>query len=107
MFSELLTVGTRLLGHDVYVEFKYADPELRPKSELESFRVTKQSRIMELLSYGFISDDEASIMLTGTLPTGNFTPLSGTRFRDTSAVDSSNPYPNLCERRGRYRYTNR
>ena len=94
MYSELLTVGTRLLGHDVYVDFKYADPELRPKSELESFRVTKQSRVMELLSFGFISDEEASIMLTGGLPTGNFTPLSGTRFRDNSAIDSNNPYSN-------------
>lgn len=94
MYSELLTVGTRLLGHDVFVKFSYADPELRPKSELESFKVTKQSRIMELLSYGFITDEEASIALTGSLPTGNYQPLSGTQFYGSASVDSSNPYSN-------------
>lgn len=94
MYSKLLTVGVRLLGHDVFVKFTYADPELRPKSELESFRVTKQARIMEQLSYGFISDEEASIMITGTLPSGEFEPLSGTRFSGGAAVDSANPYSN-------------
>lgn len=94
MFSSLLTVGTRLLGHDVFVKFTYADPELRPKSELESFRTMKQSRIMEQLSYGFISDEEASILLTGSLPSGNFTSLSGTRFYDSSSSTVGNPYSN-------------
>lgn len=94
MFSSLLTVGTRLLGHDVFVKFTYADPELRPKSELESFRTMKQSRIMEQLNYGFISDEEASILLTGSLPSGNFTSLSGTRFYDSSSSTIGNPYSN-------------
>ena len=94
MFSSLLTVGTRLLGHDVFVKFTYSDPELRPKSELESFRTMKQSRIMEQLNYGFISDEEASILLTGSLPSGNFTPLSGTRFYDSSSSTVGNPYSN-------------
>ena len=94
MFSSLLTVGTRLLGHDVFVKFVYSDPELRPKSELESFRTMKQSRIMEQLNYGFISDEEASILLTGSLPSGNFTPLSGTRFYDSSSSTVGNPYSN-------------
>lgn len=94
MFSSLLTVGTRLLGHDVFVKFVYSDPELRPKSELESFRTMKQSRIMEQLNYGFISDEEASILLTGSLPSGNFTTLSGTRFYDSSSSTVGNPYSN-------------
>lgn len=94
MFSLLLTTGVRLLGHDVYVQFVYADPELRPKSELESFRATKQSRVMELLSYGFISDEESSILLTGSLPSGNYSPLSGTQFYKGASVDSANPYSN-------------
>ena len=94
MFSSLLTVGTRLLGHDVFVKFVYSDPELRPKSELEGFRSMKQSRIMEQLNYGFISDEEASILLTGSLPSGNFTTLSGTRFYDSSPTDAGNPYSN-------------
>jgi len=94
MYSALLTVGVRILGHDVFVKFVYADPELRPKSELSAFRATKQSMILEQLSLGFISDEEASIAITGSLPSGDFTTLSGTRFRDNSAVESSNPYSN-------------
>lgn len=94
MYSSLLTIGVRLLGHDAYVEFYYADPELRPKSELESFRSMKQSRTMELLSYGFISDEEASIHLTGSLPSGNYIPLSGTQFYKGSSDTAGNPYSN-------------
>lgn len=94
MFSSLLTVGTRLLGHDCYVEFFYSDPELRPKSELESFRVTRQSRVLEQLSLGLISDEEASILLTGALPSGDYKPLSGTMFRGGVAAGAENPYSN-------------
>jgi hypothetical protein len=95
MFSRHLTLGTRLMGHDCFVEFSYADPELRPKSELENFRVAKQSRVLEQLSLGLISDEEASIMITGKLPSGYFAPLSGTRFRDSAAATiAENPFSN-------------
>lgn len=93
LYSSLLTTGIRLLGHDAFVKFTYADPELRPKSELESFRTMRQARVMEQLSYGFISDEEASIMLTGSLPSGNFEKLSGTRFY-SNTTDIANPYSN-------------
>jgi len=94
-FSYLLTMATRLMGHDVYVDFVYADPELRPKSELAAFKSMKQSLTLELLSFGFISDEEASITMTGSLPSGNFEPLSGTRFRDnTPAETEDNAYSN-------------
>ena len=93
-FSYLLTVGTRLLGHDCYVDFVYADPELRPKSELSSFKALKQSTILEQLSLGLISDEEASIAITGGIPSGNYTSLSGTLFRDKNNVDPSNMYSN-------------
>ena len=95
MYSTHLTVGTRLLGHDVFVKFEYCSPELRPKSELITFVATKQSVILEQLSLGLISDEEASIALTGNLPSGNYTPLSGTGFRDGTSVDAAeNPYSN-------------
>jgi hypothetical protein len=87
-FSYLLTMATRLMGHDVYVDFIYADPELRPKSELAAFKSMKQSLTLELLSFGFISDEEASITMTGSLPSGNFEPLSGTRFRDNKPAEA-------------------
>lgn len=94
MYSALLTTGVRLFGHDVYVEFYYADPELRPKSELESFRIMRQSRIMELLSYGFYSDEEAAILLTEGLPSDKFVPLSGTQFYKGANNDIGNPFSN-------------
>ena len=88
LYSKALTLAVRLYGIDCVVEFKFADVNLRPELELESFKQTKQMRILELLSFGFYSDDEASVLLTGQLPPNGFTPLSGTRF--TFAVPTNN-----------------
>jgi len=81
MFSKVLTLGVRLMGHDVYVEFTYNAIDLRPENELEAFYAMKQSRVLEQLSLGLISDEEASIKLTGHLPPPGYKPLSGTQFR--------------------------
>lgn len=80
IYSYLFTLAARLHGHDVTVTFKYKKPSLRPEIEEESFLSVRQSRILEQLSLGLISDEEASIELTGDLPSGDFTPLSGTMF---------------------------
>lgn len=80
IYSKALTLAVRLFGEDVYVEFKYAPIDLRPESELEAFRVMKQSRILEQLSFGFISDEDAAMQITGQLPPVGFKPLSGTLF---------------------------
>lgn len=80
MFSRIFTLSLRLFGLDVYVEFKYNAVDLRPENELESFKAMKQSRILEQLSLGMVSDEEATIQLTGNLPPIGMTPLSGTRF---------------------------
>lgn len=97
IFSRALTLALRLMGQDVYVEFKFDDINLRPELELEGFKAQKQSRVLDLLSLGFISDEEASIELTGRLPTGQFEPLSGTMFRPTAgstADPNDNQYSN-------------
>ena len=93
-FSAQLTTGVRLLGHDCFVIFKYAPPSLRPKDELWSFEALKQSLFLEQLSLGVISDEECSLILTGSLPSGNYTPLSGTGFRANTAPETGNPYSN-------------
>ena len=80
MFSKILTLAVRLMGYDVYVEFKYNAIDLKPESELEAFKVLKQSRILQLLSLGLITDEQASIELTGALPPAGFKPLSGPGF---------------------------
>jgi len=91
MFSRILTLAVRLFGQDVYVEFAFDPISLRPQSELESFKQAKQSRVLELLSLGLVTDEEASIQLTGNLPPQGYTPLMGTMFRSAQAA-SDNPY---------------
>jgi hypothetical protein len=86
MFSKMFTLAVRLLGHDVYVEFSLAPIDLRPKSELETFAALKQSRVLELLSLGLLSDEEASLILTGHLPPPGAPKLSGTMFFQTKAA---------------------
>lgn len=79
-FSRAFTLSLRLLGYDVVVDFKYAPIDLRPEIEQEAYKQTRQMRTIELLSYGFLSDEEASLELTGKLPPPGFKPLSGTMF---------------------------
>ncbi len=85
MYSRILTLAVRLFGLDVTVDFKYDSVDLRPQSELEAFKQTKQSRTLELLSLGMISDDEACLQLTGRLPPAGYKPLSGTMFKSAPA----------------------
>lgn len=92
MFSSIFTLAVRLLGHDVYVEFKFGEINLKPEAELESFYSMRQSRVLELLSLGLLSDEEASIKLTGKLPPKGFKPLSGTGFFNAKAVPAGDGY---------------
>jgi hypothetical protein len=95
IISRALTLGVRLLGHDVFVDFSFDRIDLRPESELEAFRSMRQSRILDLLSLGLYSDDEASILLTGRLPPAGFKTLTGTMFRGSKAADpAENPTSN-------------
>jgi hypothetical protein len=93
IYSRALTVAVRLMGEDCYVEFEYAQIDMRPESELEAFKAMRQSRILELLSLGFITDEEASIKLTGNLPAQGHKPLQGTMFKSGS-VNVGNPNSN-------------
>ena len=93
IISRALTLGARLMGHDVFVEFKFNKPDLRPESELAAFRAMDQSRILELLSLGLLTDEEASIQLTGQLPPPGAAKLSGTGFKGGSnGAVNSNPF---------------
>lgn len=80
-YSRALTIATRLLGQDVYVEFIYTSLDLRPETELEAYKSMTQSRILELLSLGMVTDEEACIALTGNLPPAGYKPLTGTMFK--------------------------
>ena len=97
ILSRALTLALRLLGHDVYAQFSFDRVDLRPDSELETFRVLKQSRILEQLSIGMITDDDASIELTGRLPADGAQILQGTFFKTGSSAPSD---PNLAAAQG-------
>lgn len=88
--SRALTLALRLEGFLGYVVLKYKPVTLKPDHELEAFYSLKQARVLELLSFGFYTDEEAAEELTGssTLP-DSFTALSGTRFYEKKgAVDA-------------------
>lgn len=91
MISRALTLAARLMGADVYVKFEFARIDLRPELECESFLAMKQSRVLMQLALGLLSDDEASILLTGNLPPSGAPKLSGTFFMsgitDPNAAD--------------------
>lgn len=88
VYSRALTVAIRLVGIEGYVEFQYAPIELRPESELAAFRAMETSNTLQLLSLGFITDDEAALHLTGHLTPPGFKPLMGTGFYSSNAAGS-------------------
>jgi hypothetical protein len=94
IFSKGLTLAVRLFGLDVYVEFRYDPIDLRPDAELEAFKAMKQSRVLEQLSLGFLSDDEAAMLLTGQITPVGFKPLSGTQFFNPPKPDPAGGNPN-------------
>lgn len=98
IISRALTLGVRLMGVDAYVKFEFERIDLRPETELESFRAMKQSRILDQLSLGLITDEQASLALTGQLPPPGAPKLSGTFFRKGAGGaeedPAANPYSN-------------
>jgi hypothetical protein len=84
LLSRMLTLALRLLGVEGEVRAKFAKPSLRPDLELEAFRSMFQTNVLNLLSLGFLTDQEAAQLLgTGPMAPGA-PPLSGTRFMPTT-----------------------
>lgn len=90
-YSRMFTLALRLFGLDVVVTFRYADIDLRPEADLAAFRQTQQMMVLEQLSLGLITDEEASLKLTGKLPPPGYKPLSGTMFKSQTAQASQQP----------------
>lgn len=80
MFSRVFTLVVRLFGFDGYVVAEYQPVELRPVTELEAFKQMKQARVLELLSLGFMTDQEAAEELGTGMRAPGAPPLSGTMF---------------------------
>jgi hypothetical protein len=89
VLSKLLTLAVRLYGVDVYIEAAFEEIDLRPSSELEAYKAILQARVLELLSLGRITNDEAQFMLgLGSLP-ASAEDLSGTGFYGSKAPDAA------------------
>jgi hypothetical protein len=80
ILSRAFTVALQLAGHPVFCELRFRKAELRPLTELEPQLVMRQSRLLQALSYGLITDEEAHIELFGRIPPEGVPELMGTRF---------------------------
>ncbi len=94
MYSRMFTFVLALMGNTSTVVFKYEEPSLRPRIETASFRAVEASMVIEQLSLGFVSDIEASIALTGTVPPAGYVNKSGTMFKVGPIDTNDNPYSN-------------
>lgn len=93
--SRAFTFALRLVGYPVTVELKFRPAELRPDTELEPMRMVRQSRVLQALSLGMMTDEEAHLELFGRLPPPGTPKLSGTNFQaQTGAVDTDAISPN-------------
>lgn len=79
VLSRMLTLAARLYGFDVYCRVEFNDIELRPQGELEAYKVQKQTRNLELLSLGIVSDYQFCTDM-GLTYNPAMKPLSGTGF---------------------------
>ncbi len=93
ILSQAFTLTARLLGMRGFVKVRHHPINLRPELELEPQKLAKQNRILQLQSYGHITDSEAALEL-GILHLPE-EELSGTRFLDGQpSTDTENISPN-------------
>ena len=70
------------------MKFRFNDIDLRPQAELEAFKTMKETRILQRLSYGLITDAQANYELD--LPYNPDAPeLSGTGFFNAPSVNKN------------------
>ena len=93
ILSQVYTLAARLQGMNGRILAKHNASNLRPELELEPQKLAKQNRILQLLSFGLLTDSEAALTLgIKHLPTEE---LSGTRFLDSNpGTDVENISPN-------------
>jgi hypothetical protein len=93
--SSALTLALRLSGSESTVEFGFENVELRPPLELEPQKTMRQSRYLELLSLGLITDDEFHLDVVGRIRPDSVPELTGTGFMSQKdSIDVSKASPN-------------
>jgi len=86
VMSRALTLAARLTGSPTYIKFTFDPVDLRPKTETASHLSVRQSMILDQLSLGFLTDDEASHLLGAGVRPAGAPKLSGTLFRHSQSV---------------------
>jgi hypothetical protein len=81
ILGRIITTALQLLGHQVFCEVQFRPAELRPMTELEPQLVMRQTRLLDALSLGTITDEEYHLQMHGRLPPEGAPVLSGTNFR--------------------------
>jgi len=100
LFSQMLTMGIRMLGHEeITVSCTFRPAEMRPTTELEAQYAMRQARLLADLSRGIISDDEYHLEMYGRIRPDNAPELSGTNFLDpVQAPDAEGTQPSALEK---------
>lgn len=91
LYSKALTLAVRLMGQDVTVEFEFDEIELKPAGELAAFRNMEYERLTNLVSIGWMTDEEACLRLTGNLPQNGYTVKWDTMFKQPAPQAQGDP----------------
>jgi len=98
LYTQVLTLATRLAGYQGRVEARFRPVELRPTLELEPHFTMKAARLKQDLSLGLITDVEYHMEMYGRPPAAGAEELSGTNFlvpdAGAAGVDVSSVSPN-------------
>lgn len=95
MLSDMFTLAMRMQGFQGYCVCEFEEVEMRASTELEPQLTMRQSRLLENLSLGLISDDEYHYAMFYRPAPPGAPKLSGTGFMSkTAGVDASSVSPN-------------
>lgn len=97
IWSQVLTLASRLAGFQGSIVFRFEPVELRPTLELEAQRTMQQTRYENALSRGYITDDEFHLKIYGRPRPKTAPELAGTNFMnpvDQLSMDTEGVTPN-------------
>jgi hypothetical protein len=95
ILSQILTLALRLQGSESVVTVRYDKVDLRPEMELQPQITMKQSRLLDLLSEGLISDDDFHMWMFNRVRPDDIEEKSGTGFRTPDqGIDVDKVSPN-------------
>lgn len=93
LYSKALTLAARLLGHEVTVEFEFDEIDLRAANELMAFRQMRYEYLTNMVSIGWMTDEEACLRLTGNLPQAGYTVKWDTNFKNPAPAAAAGEDP--------------